>query len=353
MFKKKILLVNVLLILCLVFFHKAYAQEKVIKTAWLGEYETFIIWNAMEHGLDKQLDYEIELLSFNSGKEIIDDKKNTDWKIAGLSAIPILPSVLSNKVSIIAIASDEANSNIIYAPEDSEIFSSKPKKSSLKNVFGSPETLKSKHLLSTKGTSAHYTLFSWLKSLGIDPNQMNIQYMNQRVQLGVMKKDFADVYSLWFPSTLEAEKYGLKKLASAKDIQLALPILLVADKSFIEEEPEQVKSFLKFYFQAVDLIKSQPPELLVPSYIRFIKEWKGISINAKEALLSIQNHHVFALQEQEKMFEPKGQLLKWINSIVEFYSATGLIKVDETIPTSLTIENNILKSLLEHEENQD
>ena len=63
----------------------AFAKPLVpLRTAWLGEHETFLVWYAREKGWDKAEGLDLELLPYESGKNVIDEMQSSNWAIAGV-----------------------------------------------------------------------------------------------------------------------------------------------------------------------------------------------------------------------------------------------------------------------------
>ena len=86
----------------------AFAKPLVpLRTAWLGEHETFLVWYAREKGWDKAEGLDLELLPFESGKNVIDEMQSSNWAIAGVGAMPALTASLSSRLYIVGIGNDE------------------------------------------------------------------------------------------------------------------------------------------------------------------------------------------------------------------------------------------------------
>ena len=93
----------------------AFAKPLVpLRTAWLGEHETFLVWYAREKGWDKAEGLDLELLPFESGKNVIDEMQSSNWAIAGVGAMPALTASLSSRLYIVGIGNDESASNAIF-----------------------------------------------------------------------------------------------------------------------------------------------------------------------------------------------------------------------------------------------
>ena len=84
------------------------ASPVPMKTAWLGEHETFAVWYAKQKGWDKEAGLDITMLRFDSGKAIVEGVLAYDWAIAGCGAVPALTAALSERLDIIAVANDES-----------------------------------------------------------------------------------------------------------------------------------------------------------------------------------------------------------------------------------------------------
>lgn len=64
------------------------ASPVPMKTAWLGEHETFAVWYAKQKGWDKEAGLDLTMLHFDSGKAIVEGVLAYDWAIAGCGAVP-------------------------------------------------------------------------------------------------------------------------------------------------------------------------------------------------------------------------------------------------------------------------
>ena len=90
------------------------ASPVPMKTAWLGEHETFAVWYAKQKGWDKEAGLDLTMLRFDSGKAIVEGVLAYDWAIAGCGAVPALTATLSERLDIIAVANDESAANALY-----------------------------------------------------------------------------------------------------------------------------------------------------------------------------------------------------------------------------------------------
>lgn len=147
----------------------AVAAEPVpMRTAWLGEHETFAVWYAKEKGWDKEEGLDLTMLHFDSGKSVVEGMLAYKWAVAGCGAVPALTAALSDRLDIIAVANDESAANALYVRADSPILKVKGATPGYPEVYGDAESVRGKTIVCSKGTSAHYLMASWLKILGLN-----------------------------------------------------------------------------------------------------------------------------------------------------------------------------------------
>ena len=192
----------------------AFAKPLVpLRTAWLGEHETFLVWYAREKGWDKAEGLDLELLPFESGKNVIDEMQSSNWAIAGVGAMPALTASLSSRLYIVGIGNDESASNAIFTRADSPILKMKGFNPNCPEVYGNPGSVRGKTFIVPKGTSAHYMLSRWLHVLGLNERDVNIVDMQPSEAMKAFADGQGDAIALWAPQTFEAEKLGLSPLA--------------------------------------------------------------------------------------------------------------------------------------------
>lgn len=323
----------------------AVAAPVPMRTAWLGEHETFLVWYAKEKGWDKEMGLDLTLMPFDSGKTVIDEMQRSDWAIAGVGAMPALTATLSNKIYIIAIGNDESASNALFVREGSPILKTKGFNPNYPDVFGTPDTVRGKTILCPKGTSAHYMLSRWLHILGLTDKDVVIRDLSPNDALKAFAAGGGDAIALWAPQTYEAEKQGLKTAALSNNCDARQPILLIANHVFAEKHMNQVVDFLKVYLRGVEMLRQTPPEEYVNDYIRFYAAWTGHTLTKEEALRDIKDHPVYTLQEQLAMFDTskgESELGTWLHGILSFHKDRGeLERRDSTRLERLNFVTNL------------
>ena len=85
----------VALLLCLMISVPASASGLTkVRTAWMDEHETFLIWYAKEKGWDKEVGLDIEILYFGSGMAILNALPAGEWVYAAMGAVPAMMGAL-------------------------------------------------------------------------------------------------------------------------------------------------------------------------------------------------------------------------------------------------------------------
>ena len=190
-------------------------------------------------------------------------------------------------------------------------------------MYGSAVTVQKADILYPKSTSAHYLLATWLRILGLSEQDVKLQEMEPTPALSAFTGGVGDAVALWAPLTYEAEAKGFKSVANSKDCGITQFVLLVANRRFADQHPEQVQAFLKMYMRGIEALRAKSAKELAVDYVRFYKEWTGRDLTPEMAVADIQSHPVFTLEEQLAMFAPGGSVQKALNEIVDFSISHG------------------------------
>jgi NitT/TauT family transport system substrate-binding protein/sulfonate transport system substrate-binding protein len=311
----------------------AFAADTVkMKTAWMDEHETFLMWYAKEKGWDREEGLDIDLGYFDSGMAILTALPAGEWSIAGVGAVPAMMGNLRYDTYTILIGNDESLTNAVMIRPDSPILKTKGYNRDFPEVYGDPKDIKGKEFLCTTVSSAHFTLSHWLRVLGLNDSDVIIKNMDQAQALAAFTTGIGDGVGLWAPYMYRGEEQGWKVAATPKTCKQGLPIDIIADKKFADKNPEHVAKFIRIYLRTVNMLKSEPLESIVPEYRRFFLEWAGKEYSAEMALLDLQTHPVFNYKEQTALLDAsKGPSAaqRWHTEIARFFTETGRITKDD------------------------
>lgn len=319
-----------------------------LQTAWIGEHEAFLVWYAKQKGWDKEAGLDLRMLRFGSGDKIVSRQDSYQWKIAGCGAVPALMAAQKGQYYVIGIGNDESLINAIYVRPDSEILKAKGTNPHYPDVYGSADSVRGKIVLCPEKTSAHYLLSIWLHILGLQDGDVKIQNVLPGPAVDMFAKGFGEAISIWAPSTYTADQKGFKLAANSPACGIRQPILLLADRSFADKNPEQVRAFLRIYLRVVDAMRQDGLKAFVQDYIRFNKVWNEKLMTPEEAEADLVAHPLFALEEQIELFHPEaGALRGWLSGITEFYGRIGELSQEDVanLNTFEFLNDSFLKGL--------
>lgn len=286
----------------------AASETVALKTGWLGEYEAFPVWYARQKGWDKEAGLDVEMLRFDSGKALIEGMKAYKWVLGGCGSVPTVSAAFGAPFDVVAVAGDEAAANAVLLRKG--------------GTAADAAAVKGRLVLCPQGTSAHYTLVQWLRSLGLTEKDVKIRFMPPEQALGAFRGGMGDILVTWAPYTYAAEKEGCVVAATAADVKASLPLVLLADRQFAEQNAELVRRFLRLYQRGAAVLAAEPDEQLVVDYVRFSKEWSGRDLDAATAREDLRNHRVYPVSDQVRLLgEGDGSLRAVLSDMAAFLAA--------------------------------
>jgi len=330
---KKLLWLMTACVLLVSFVGVSFAAAPVkMKTAWMDEHETFLVWYAKEKGWDKEEGLDLELAYFDSGMAIIDALSAGEWVMAGVGAVPAMMGNLRHDTYTVLAGNCEFMANAVMVRPDSPIAKTKGYNKDYPDVYGDPKDVKGKNILCTPMSSAHFALSHWLRVLGLKDSDVTITDMTQAQALAAFSTGIGDVVVLWAPHMYYGKEKGWKVVSTPRSTNQRLPTDIIVDKKFADQNPELVAKFLRVYLRAVNMLQQEPLESLVPEYQRFFLEWLGNQYSAELALTDLQTHPVFNYDEQLALFDTsKGPsaILQWHTKIARLFTENGHITADD------------------------
>jgi NitT/TauT family transport system substrate-binding protein/sulfonate transport system substrate-binding protein len=303
-----------------------------LNTAWEPEHETFITWLAKEKGWDKEEGLEFNLLYFDSGMGMLEALPAKQWVIGAHGGTPAVVGAARYGEKIIGIGNDESIANVVLVRADSPILKVKGWNPKYPDVYGSPETIKGKTVICTTVSSGHFTLASWLKVFGLKDSDVVIKNMDPFQCVAAFESGIGDIVTLWAPHMYTGVQKGWKVAGDIRSCGAGLPIVIVGEPEFLEKNPDIVKKFLKIYFRGIDMIKSTPPEKLVPEYKKFMKDYCGLDMNDEMCKMDIERHPIFTAAEQIKMMDGSNGpsvVEKWELGVLDFFTSQGKFKKED------------------------
>ncbi len=320
----------------------------------MPEHETFMFWWAHEQGWDKEEGLDFNIQFFQTGMDQMEALPAKQWVIGATGGVPILVGALRYNAYMIGIGNDESIVNGIQVRPDSPILKVKGWNKDYPNVYGSPETVKGKTVLVTPASSMHYSLSEYLKVFGLTEKDVTLQNMDPAQMLAAFDSGIGDIACIWTPWLYTGLMRGNKIISTPKDVGTTLPLVLVGEKQFCDENPELVVKFLRVYFRGINMLKSEigasgASEKLIKQYIRFFDEWAGQEWTADMAKMDLECHPIFDCDEQVAIFdESKGtsEAQKWEEGILNFFHKQGRFEDAEVqkIKSTKFVMGNFLKA---------
>ncbi|MCL5057279.1 MAG: ABC transporter substrate-binding protein [Actinobacteria bacterium] len=295
------------------------------------EFETFQSYQAIQEGLDKKAGIAMKLVYFDSGMPQIEALPANQWDVGATGGVPMLMAALRYNAYMIGLANDESQANVVMVRPDSPILKTKGANPKYPEVYGSANDVKGKTIIVTTVSSGHYALSAYLKALGLTDKDVKIQNMEQAQAVAAFESGKGDIAVLWTPFAYTGLKKGWKVAASSDQVGAGVPLVLLANKKFADEHPDQVVKFLDVYFQSIDKMKKEQANLAEP-YQKFLKDWAAIDITKEDAAMDIKWHPVYDLKEELAMFDnSKGQseMEKTMGGIAEFFTEQGKFTSEE------------------------
>ena len=297
----------------------------VIRVSHQPEFETFLTYRAMKEGLDTKVGLKIDLKYFDSGMPQIEALPANQWDVGATGGVPALMGALRYNSYVIAIANDESLANVVMARPDNPVFQTKGSNPKYPNVFGAQNQVRGKEMLVTTVSSGHYALSSYLNTVGLKDSDVKVMNLEQAQAVAAFDSGQGDFVTLWAPFMYTGLQKGWKVVASGDQVGANIPLLIVANKKFADENPELVVKFLDMYFQKIDEMKAKKGAL-APEYKAFLKDWAGMDMTLEDSKLDLEKHPVFTLQEQLKMMDgSKGssEVQQWMEGIAGFFTSQG------------------------------
>ena len=295
------------------------------------EFETFQSYQAIQEGLDKKAGIGMKLVFFDSGMPQIEALPANQWDVGATGGVPMLMAALRYNAYMIGLANDESKANVVMVRPDSPVLKHKGANPKYPEVYGTADDVRGKTILVTTVSSGHYALSGYLKALGLTDKDVKIQNMEQAQAVAAFESGNGDMVVLWTPFAYTGLKKDWKVAASSDQVGAGVPLVLIANKKFADEHPDQVVKFLDIYFQEIDKMKKEQANLAEP-YQKFLKDWAAIDITLEDAKMDIAWHPVYDLKEELAMFDnSKGpsEMDKSMGAIADFFTEQGKFTPEE------------------------
>lgn len=298
-----------------------------------------------EEGLDPKIS------TFTSGPPMMEALSSGAWDV-GVVAIPgWMGGAKAHNLHWVALGPWDENGVDIYARPDSDIVKAgKGNIQGFPEIYGKPENWKGKNILLPTGTTAHLTLISTLKAMGLTDKDVTITNMEVPSAFTAFKTKQGDAVGQWTLNSLSSQKEGWIRITSAPAVNVRIPIGVVASDKAVKENPELVKKYIKAYQKAVEWQKNNPEEASQIMYDFNMDN--GFKATKEDCLALIKTRVYSTLEDQYKIFNKQGsdkesQMEKLVLVNFEFFKSMGRYKAEDWDKIGKLINPSILNSIKE------
>jgi ABC-type nitrate/sulfonate/bicarbonate transport system substrate-binding protein len=303
-----------------------------LKLSGQGEPSTYLVWDLIKKGWDKEAGLKMTQTYFDSGMAQVEALPSKQWVIGtSQGGVPSLVAALRYGTYTVAIGDEDSFTNAVLVRPDSPIAKATGANSKYPKTYGSADTVRGKTVLVTTISSGHYSLATWLKVLGLKEKDVVVKNMDQGQIMAAFESGVGDIAVVWEPFMFVGMSKGWKMMNEDSQMGANQINTIVVDRKFADENPELVAKFLKLYFRRVDTGKPESPEEIA-GYIKFCKEWAGIELSQSDAALSLKWRKMYPLAQQLKYFDAskgKSEVQTWFAQLADFFVEQGKFTREE------------------------
>ncbi len=200
-------------------------------TQWWGDYTLLV---AQEKGFFQEYGVQVEPVYYETFSETHPDLASGQIDVALIAVGDTININRNSPMKIVAVMDDGGDDAVVVGPEINTI-----------------EDLRGKTIGMLIGSQFEMTVVKMLESANMSTNDVTIIEMNPEDTLTALESGRVQAADTWEPFLSEALSNGYKTIYPQEQLHL-FPDLIVFRKSIVDERPEEVKAFLKAWFQAVE-----------------------------------------------------------------------------------------------------
>lgn len=245
----------------------------------------------------------IDVKSFLNGPAIVESFASGDLDIGILGAQPLIQAK-ANNIDLKAISSSN------YTERGFALLASKG------SGISSLKDLKGKKIVAGLGTNSHQVLLTFLESVGIKENEVEIVNLNDNEALTALDTNRVDAAVFAEPQISKAKRLGAKLITDATGYG-NIACVYVGRNKFLKENPEIASRFLKVLDKAAKWSLENRE--------------KVIQIAAKATDTSEENVAI-NFDSRDRSIDIKDEIFKDpINNTIKFLKRQGLTKVEVNV----------------------
>ena len=220
------------------------------------------------------------------------------WDVGTTGSGGIALGAVGYNLKAIAYTIPDENTVDLWVRADSEIAQLEPDEN---GIYGTADDWRGKTILCNTGSSCHMMLLGLLDYLGLNESDINLIDTSVADSYAAFKAGTGDAVALWSPFGFQAEEEtDWVKVASAVDLGLNMPCVVVATEDVIENNWDGVYAYLKAYIQAGNDLMADPE--MAAQMLYDFEEEQGINMSESAAAKDIENRPFRTVDEQIELF---------------------------------------------------
>jgi NitT/TauT family transport system substrate-binding protein len=246
-------------------------------STWWGDYTLGV---AQELGLFEKYGVKVEPVHYEVYSDSFPDMA-TGKIDAGLFGMGEAITVSDKtRLKMVAIYDNGGTSTVVAQPE-----------------IANPADLKGKRIGVLLGTSYELYMIEVLKLGGLNPTDVTLVNLSPEEVVAALQSDQIDAGYTWEPVTTDAMANGYRMVYTSESLgSLFIPDGIVFRASVVEERPDDVRAFLKAWFEAVEFRKNKPEEAN-----QLIAKFLNIPV---DQVIADDQLKIFTLAETASFFQP-------------------------------------------------
>jgi NitT/TauT family transport system substrate-binding protein len=246
-------------------------------SAWWGDYTLGV---AQELGLFEKYGVKIEPVYYEVYSDSFPDMAigQIDAGLFGMGEALTVSG--QTKLKMVAIYDNGGVSTIVGLPEIKE-----------------PKDLKGKRIGVLLGTSYEFYVTEVLNLGGLNPADVTLVNISPEEAVAALKNDQIDAAYTWEPETSGAIAQGYQVIYTSETLGgLFIPDGIVFRAAVVEERPEDIRAFLKAWFEAAEYRRNNPEEAN-----KLIAKFLDVPVDQLEPDDQLK---IFTLVETLDLFQP-------------------------------------------------
>ena len=242
-------------------------------TQWWGDYTLLV---AQEKGFFEKYGVQVEPVYYDIFSKTYPDLASGQLDGALIAVGDTININRSSPMTIIAVYDNGGDDAVIVGPEINSI-----------------EDLKGKTIGLQLGSQYELTVVKMLQSVNMGTDDVTMVSIYPEDAMAALESGQVQAASSWEPYSSEALSKGYKIIYPDEQFHL-FPDTVVFRKSIVDERPDDVRAFLKAWFEAVDYRLQNPEETQA-----IAAKYLGVGI---EEVLPDENLTILTLEDNKALF---------------------------------------------------